>query len=233
MQQSKLAALGRLSASIAHEIRNPVGALSHAAELLEESERLGEGEQRRAAIIESNARRVSDIVENVLQLSRRESVSPERMDLVAWARQFLEEFRASAQLPPEAIRLATEAGEVEVRMDAGHLFQVMTNLCENAVHYAGADADGTLIEVAIGRRVGTGRPYLEVRDRGPGIPPESADRIFEPFFRVGRERGGSGLGLFISRELAEVNRAALSYEPRPGGGSIFRIIFADPQRWET
>jgi two-component system sensor histidine kinase PilS (NtrC family) len=233
IQQSKLAALGRLSASIAHEIRNPVGALSHAAQLLEESENLSDGERRLTTIIESNAQRVSDIVENVLQLSRRESVNPERLDIVGWTRQFLEEFRGSAELSSAEIVFMAMDEAVEVRMDSGHLFQIMTNLCENAIKHAETTAGGPAIEVAAGRRSGTGRPFLEVRDRGPGIPADAADRIFEPFFRVGRERGGSGLGLFISRELAEVNRAALSYEPRGGGGSIFRIIFSDPQRWET
>ncbi|MFN2166572.1 MAG: ATP-binding protein [Anaerolineae bacterium] len=233
VQQSKLAALGRLSASIAHEIRNPVGALSHAGQLLAENENLEPGQKRLTEIIETNARRVSEIVENVLQLSRRESVNPERMELVAWTHQFLEEFRGSAQLPDEAVTLLAEEQPVEVRVDSSHLFQIMTNLCENALNHSQPGDETPAIEVAVGRRSGTGRPYLEVRDRGPGVPADAADRIFEPFFRVGRERGGSGLGLFISRELAEVNRAALSYEPREGGGSIFRIIFADPQRWET
>jgi two-component system sensor histidine kinase PilS (NtrC family) len=80
--------------------------------------------------------------------------------------------------------------------------------------------------------VGTDRPYLEVLDRGPGIEVADAERIFEPFFTSGRSQGGTGLGLFIARELAQTNRAILVYEPRPGGGSIFRIVFADPQRWE-
>ncbi len=233
VQQSKLAALGRLSASIAHEIRNPVGALSHAAQLLEESENLSDGERRLTRIIENNARRVSDIVENVLQLGRRENVNPERLDLAGWTRQFLDEFAGSARLPAGAVAFSGDKDPVEVRMDSGHLFQIMTNLCENALRYGAEDADNPAFEVGIGRRAGTGRPFLEVRDRGPGIPGESAERIFEPFFRIGRERTGSGLGLFISRELAEVNRAALTFEPREGGGSIFRIIFADPQRWET
>ena len=75
------------------------------------------------------------------------------------------------------------------------------------------------------------RPFLEVQDRGPGIPPPDAERIFEPFFTAGK--GGTGLGLFIARELAQCNRAMLAYEARSGGGSIFRLVFADPQRWET
>jgi two-component system, NtrC family, sensor histidine kinase PilS len=235
-QQAKLAALGRLSASIAHEIRNPVGALSHAAQLLAEGENFEGAQRRLTTIIENNAVRVSDIVENVLQLSRREQLNPERIDLVAWAKQFVEEFAASVGLPELAVDLTISDAPLEVRMDAGHLHQVVTNLCENALRYGAPEGDSPPVEVAIGRRSGSGRPYLEVRDRGPGIPPELAERVFEPFFRApsqAEQRSGSGLGLFIARELCEVNRAALVYEPRDGGGSIFRIIFADPQRWET
>jgi two-component system, NtrC family, sensor histidine kinase PilS len=235
-QQAKLAALGRLSASIAHEIRNPVGALSHAAQLLGESEPLDESQQRLAAIIENNATRVSNIVENVLQLSRREQLSQERIDLVDWSKHFAEEFAGSANLPPAAVDLDISAAPIEVRMDPGHLHQVVTNLCENALRYGQAVGEPPRVELAIGRRPGTGRPFLEVRDRGEGIPAELAERVFEPFFRAStrpEHRGGSGLGLFIARELCEVNRAALVYQPRDGGGTIFRIIFADPQRWET
>jgi two-component system, NtrC family, sensor histidine kinase PilS len=235
-QQAKLAALGRLSASIAHEIRNPVGALSHAAQLLAEGENLEGPQQRLVTIIENNATRVSNIVENVLQLSRREQLNPERIDLVAWAKQFVEEFAGAASLPESAVDLEIADAPLEVRMDAGHLHQVATNLCENVLRYGIPAGEKPQVQLAIGRRSGSGRPYLEVRDRGPGLPPELADRVFEPFFRAGagaEQRDGSGLGLFISRELCEVNRAALVYEPRDGGGSIFRIIFADPQRWET
>mgnify|MGYP006286225465 CR=1 FL=1 len=235
-QQAKLAALGRLSASIAHEIRNPVGALSHAAQLLGESEDLRDSQQRLATIIENNAGRVSDIVENVLQLSRRERLNPQRVDLVAWAKQFVDEYSAASELPAAALDLTIADAPIEVRMDPSHLSQVVANLCDNAVRYGTPPGGAPHVEVAIGRRSGTDRPYLEVRDRGPGIPPELAEQVFEPFFRAGADaaqRGGAGLGLFISRELCEVNRATLLHEPRTGGGSIFRIIFADPKRWRT
>jgi two-component system sensor histidine kinase PilS (NtrC family) len=87
------------------------------------------------------------------------------------------------------------------------------------------------VELRSGRLAGSNRPYLEVGDRGPGIDPAAAERIFEPFFTS--EAGGTGLGLFISRELAQSNGALLAYEPRSGGGSLFRLVFADPSRWET
>jgi len=109
--------------------------------------------------------------------------------------------------------------------------QIMWNLCENAVRHGGSGLENSSLELRGGRLAPSGRPFLEVVDRGPGIDPTAAERIFEPFFTSGE--GGTGLGLFISRELCELNRATLLYEPREDGGSIFRIIFSDPQRWEV
>jgi len=233
VQQSKLAALGRLSASIAHEIRNPVGAMSHAGQLLAESPTLGDDERKLTGIIENHARRVSSIVENVLQLSRRDTTQPERIDLAQWVDHFLAEFVATRQLDDDAVVTLATSATVEVRMDPSHLHQVVWNLCENGLRYADPSMYLSPIELVSGRRLANDRPFLEVRDRGPGIPEEIRDRIFEPFFRgEGAEKTGTGLGLFICRELCECNRAALVYEPREGGGSIFRIIFADPLRWE-
>ncbi|MGD8978111.1 MAG: HAMP domain-containing sensor histidine kinase [Gammaproteobacteria bacterium] len=234
VQQSKLAALGRLSASIAHEIRNPVGAMSHAGQLLSESAALDEQDHKLTEIIETNARRVSAIIDNVLQLSRRDYTSPERVDLVPWAESFANEFTTTAQIPRDRLQVVATSESVEVQVDPSHLHQIVWNLCENALRYGMAmdNPDGT-VDVVCGRRMANDRPFLEIRDRGPGIPEAIRDRIFEPFFRgAAAERSGSGLGLFISRELCECNRAALVYEPRTDGGSIFRIIFADPQRWE-
>ena len=226
VQQSKLAALGRLSASIAHEIRNPVGAMSHAGQLLAESPALGQDERRLTAIIRQNADRVSTIINNVLQLSRREASRPERLRIDEWLADFLAEFLETMQVSGQRLRVeGDEADGVLVRFDPGHLRQVVWNLCDNALKYGGAG-----VEIHYGRLVPTGRPYLEVGDRGPGIDPQSVDRIFEPFFTD--RKGGTGLGLFIARELAQLNRAVLLYEARPGGGSLFRIVFADPQRWE-
>lgn len=230
VQQSKLAALGRLSASIAHEIRNPVGALSHASQLLEESTSLGPNDRRLIDIIQTNSRRVSEIVENVLQLSRRENSRPELIYLASWTREFATEFSSTCELHEGQVTVAP-ADDVEVRMDPSHLRQIVWNLCENAVKYASGNG-GIAVEIGFGRLPGNRRPYLEVADSGPGIPEELREQIFEPF-ATGRT-GGSGLGLFISRELCECNRAALIHESRPGRtGSVFRIVFADPARWEN
>lgn len=229
VQQSKLAALGRLSASIAHEIRNPVGAMSHAGQLLAESPGIGPEERRLTDIIRNNSERVSTIINNVLQLSRREATRVERLPLDPWLEDFVREFSETMQVPAAHIGVRTDEEELEVRFDPSHLHQVVWNLCDNALKF-GELRDGTRVEVRFGRLSPNNRPFLEVADRGPGIETKVVDRIFEPFF-TGR-KGGTGLGLFIARELCQLNRSVLLYEPRGGGGSVFRIVFADPQRWE-
>jgi two-component system sensor histidine kinase PilS (NtrC family) len=229
VQQSKLAALGRLSASIAHEIRNPVGAMSHAAQLLLESPTMGTADQRLGNIIISNAERVSTIIENILQLSRREANNAEALSLNSWLEEFCTQFRHSFQLGAEQLKIERPGYPVDIKVDASHLHQILSNLCENVLKH-GQSNGGVLIEIRFGRISNTNRPYLEIADRGAGIADSQSERIFEPFFTAGE--GGTGLGLFISRELAHCNRAVLIYEPRHGGGSIFRIVFSDPQRWE-
>ncbi len=229
VQQSKLAALGRLSASIAHEIRNPVGAMSHAGQLLAESPSIGPEERRLTDIIRNNSERVSTIINNVLQLSRREATRPERLDLADWLEDFVLEFSETMQVPTAQIGLQEEAVGLEVRFDPSQLHQAVWNLCDNGIKY-GEIRDGVSVEIKIGRLRSNERPFLEVADCGPGIEAALVERIFEPFF-TGR-KGGTGLGLFIARELCQLNRAILLYEPRACGGSVFRIVFADPQRWE-
>jgi two-component system sensor histidine kinase PilS (NtrC family) len=230
VQQSKLAALGRLSASIAHEIRNPVGAMSHAAQLLEESPSVTSDDQRLTQIIRANAERVSGIIDNVQRLSRREQARLERLPLAAWTQEFHEEFCQTMQWPAARLTVSGSSPDIEVRVDPDQLRQILWNLCENALKHAIGDAPDQIIELRHGHIGGGARPFLEVADRGGGVPPEHIERIFEPFYSGGR---GTGLGLFLARELAQANGATLLYEPRPGGGSVFRLVFADPRRWEV
>lgn len=230
VQQSKLASLGRLSASIAHEIRNPVGAMSHAAQLLGESPGLTEDDRRLTEIIRTHSSRISHIIDNVLQLSRRETNRPERLALKPWLDDFAGEFVRTLELHEGEFTIAGLPDDLHVRMDSSHLRQVLWNLCDNAVKYA-SEAGGILVEIQGGRMPGQGRPYIEVLDCGHGVDAANADKIFEPFFTA--RSGGTGLGLYISRELCELNRATLLYLDRPGGGSIFRIVFSDPDRWDT
>jgi two-component system sensor histidine kinase PilS (NtrC family) len=173
---------------------------------------------------------VSHIIDNVLQLSRRESSKPEQFSLGPWLRDFASEFSRTLELREGELAVAAIPEPIDVRMDPSHLRQVLWNLCDNAVKYA-SETGGILVELQAGHLPRTGRPYLEVLDQGHGVDEATADKIFEPFFTA--RSGGTGLGLYISRELCELNRATLVFQPREGGGSIFRIIFSDPGRWEV
>src|SRR5437764_442747 len=217
-------------ASIAHEIRNPVGAMSHAGQLLAESPRLTEEERRLTQIIRTNADRVSGIIDNVQRLSRRERARLELLSLPAWIEEFHAEFCETMQWPRARLMVSGTPSDVEVSVDPDQLRQIVWNLCDNALKHAAQGDLGQSIEIRYGRKSPTTRPFLEVADRGPGVAAEHMERIFEPFYSGGR---GTGLGLFLARELAQANGATLLYEPRGGGGSVFRLVFADPRRWES
>jgi two-component system sensor histidine kinase PilS (NtrC family) len=204
--------------------------MSHAGQLLAEAPDIGPEEERLTDIIRVNGARVSQIVENVLALSRRDKTQPERFDLKPWIEKFALEFVQTLELHEGSVSVRDSAAETEVRMDLSHLHQIVWNLCDNAVKYASATAGGIAVELECGRLEASGRPYLEIADRGPGIAPERVEEVFEPFY-TGAD-GGTGLGLFISRELCECNAATLRYQPRDGGGSVFRVVFADPTRWQ-
>ena len=233
VRQTKLATLGRLTASIAHEIRNPLSAVSHANQLLAESPQVEGQDKRLTEIIGEHAKRMERIVENILQLSRRDNTRAEELDLVAWLKDFLSEFRDRHGLGPQALLLRLEVEDMpHVRVDPTHLHQILWNLSENALRYgANPDSGGKLVEYRLGPLPAPGTAFLEVLDRGPGVAPDMADHIFEPFYTS--DPRGTGLGLFIARELCECNRARLSYEPRHQGGSCFRIEFGAQEGWLT
>jgi two-component system sensor histidine kinase PilS (NtrC family) len=234
VQQSKLASLGRLSASIAHEIRTPIGAMSHAGQLLAESPAIAPEDRRLTQIIRDNAERVSRIVENVLELSRRSARRPERIELASWINEFWAEFCATQQISAAQLRIAVSAEEgsdIEVRVDPTQLHQVMWNLCQNALtHGQTAGLANEPVQIRYGRIASNGRPFVEVADKGPGIDDADIERVFEPFFT--KAPRGTGLGLFLARELAEANGATLLHESPAEGGSLFRLVFTDPGRWE-
>ena len=175
---------------------------------------------------------MSQIVDAVLTMSRRGASRPETIDIAQWVEDFRAEFCATMQFPAERLRLAaTEPLALEVRIDPAHLRQIAWNLCENAMHHGLRDQPEGVIELRWGRLKPSMRPFLEVADSGPGIDPALVERVFEPFF-TGSEQG-SGLGLFLARELAQTNSATLLHESPKTGGSLFRIVFTDPQRWES
>jgi len=217
-QQIKLAALGRLTANIAHEVRNPLSAISYATELLRE-ENTDAGQQRKLQIVLDNTQRINRIVQDVMQLNRRDRVQAEVFELDAMLRVFAEEFGLAERLDPGVMVQAGTPG-VEVSFDRGHLRQVLWNLCRNALRH-GRGLPGSLT-LAMG--VTGGQVVLDVQDDGPGISAEHQGKLFEPFFTTASD--GTGLGLYIAKELCEANGASLECGAHEGQtGACFRITF--------
>jgi two-component system sensor histidine kinase PilS (NtrC family) len=226
LQQAKLASLGRLTASIAHEIRNPLGAISHAGQLLAECPALDAQDKRLTEIIQTHTRRVNRIIEDILQLSRRKASKQEKFALRPWVTHYMNDFIHQNDLDETQCRLQFENGAADlyVLMDSGHLKQILDNLCCNALKH-GIGHTGKLLLKA-GRS--NNAPVLDIIDSGPGISPEHREHLFEPFFTTSPT--GTGLGLYISRELAELNQATLSYHATDEHGSCFRLCFQDAGR---
>ena len=226
-QEMKLVSLGRLTAGIAHEIRNPLGAISHAAQLLLESEELPPSDRRLAQIVQDQSRRMNHVIENVLQLSRRRQAAPQLLDLKYWLHRFASEFRQSAA-PNQQVHVETRSGSIQTRFDPHQLTQILSNLVQNGLRYSARHNPCGQVWMRLYRDPDSELPVLDVLDDGPGISVDQQQHIFEPFFTT--DSKGTGLGLYISRELCESNQAHLAYQPRPEGGSCFRITFAHPRK---
>lgn len=222
-QQLKMAALARLTASIAHEIRNPLGALTNAAQLLGETMNAENAEEKRLVkIIDEQSKRMNVIVQNVTQLSRRDRINPVRLELEPWLEDFLRQYGDTVSVPRDAFVTQGIQG-LSLCVDPDQLYQVVANLCQNALRHSPPFTGTPLIKFQ-GNRDGEDRPILDVIDWGAGVNPDIADNIFDPFFTTTPK--GTGLGLYIARELCEGNGAALNYHPGEGGiGSRFRISF--------
>lgn len=214
-QQLKLAALGRLTANIAHEIRNPLSAISHAAELLDEEQGTPD-RTRLTRIIRDNTLRLERLASDVLQINRRDRVEPERINLNQWLRSFVEEFARNESVRPECLRFQMKR-EALVRFDRSHLHQVLWNLMRNAVrHSTSADGCVQLVVNVLANQV-----ELNVVDDGKGVSESNQGQLFEPFFTT--YSAGTGLGLYLARELCTANGATLEYvDDSPGGH--FRIV---------
>lgn len=224
LQNAKLASLGQLTASIAHEIRNPLGAISHAAQLLGESQNLDKADLRLLQIIQSNARRMNLTIESVLNLSRKKSPNRERLALKLWLHEFRKDFILQHKLREEQITLFVEPADTVIEFDPAHLHQVIWNLCRNALKYAHEDPRKLHLDIQGGNPTHTRDIMLNFIDNGRGMTEGQRQRLFEPFFTTSTQ--GTGLGLFMSRELCLTNGANLEYIAQPGGGSCFRIVFA-------
>ncbi|HXV09252.1 MAG TPA: PAS domain-containing sensor histidine kinase [Burkholderiales bacterium] len=205
-RQLKLAAMGRLTANIAHEIRNPLSAISHAAELLREEPMIGDTTRRLITIIHENSQRLDGMVNNVLRLSRGDQAHRERFKVVDFLKTFVEQFTQIERINPEIFWLEL-TGDLEVLFDRSHLNQVMWNLCRNAVRHCRRKPESIRIHVGAVRSDTVVK--LDVIDDGPGITPDVRARLFEPFFTSAA--GGTGLGLYIAREVCEANGASLDH----------------------
>lgn len=223
VQSAKLASLGRLAASIAHEIRNPLSAITHAAQLLHESPMLNTQDTRLAEIIRAQGARMDAIVSDVLRLSRKEPPRTHPFDLKIWLQTQVNEVDENLLDKDAAIKLYMDDTDLIAMFDEGHLSQIVCSLCENASRYGRSKLDGQLmLTIAAHRPPGSQQIRLDVIDHGPGVPPEIVSHLFEPFFTTSTL--GTGLGLYIASELCILNSGRLEYIPMPGGGSCFRCF---------
>lgn len=224
VQQSKLASLGRLTASIAHEIRNPLGAISHAGQLLSENPLLSIQDRRLTEIIRTHSVRVNHIIEDILQLSRRTDSRREKVHLKPWLDNYLKNFTLEHAANIDAFKLSYPADTLCAFIDPGHLRQIMDNLCRNALKYGKPEVGPIVLRAFVLQQA----PCIEVIDNGPGISREHQSHLFEPFFTT--SSSGTGLGLYISRELAELNQAKLSYYSSDNNRSCFRLCLLNAEQ---
>jgi len=216
-QQMKLVALGRLTASIAHEIRNPLSSIGHAAELMEEGRDVPPEEKRLLSIISGNVHRLDRIVQEVLYLNRRDRAQPTTIDPLPYFTGFVSEFCETEKCGPEGLDVQVRTTH-KLWFDRQHLDQVMWNILRNAVRH-GRRNPGS-VRIIVWPAPAPGQLLIDVHDDGPGVSREVQAHLFEPFFTT--EAQGTGLGLYIARELCEGNGARLEYVENPAGGQ-FRI----------
>lgn len=214
-QQLKLAALGRLTANIAHEIRNPLSAISYAGELLVE-ERRGAMQDRLLRILRDNTLRLDRIVKEVLELGRRDRAQREPIRLAEELPRFAEEFAASEKIDAETLAVAVDADAL-LYFDRSHLHQVLWNLIGNALRHSQRQSGSIRLH---GRTGASGLAEILISDDGEGVPADLREQIFEPFFTT--HHHGTGLGLYVARELAEANDAQLTLEATTPGAH-FRL----------
>lgn len=224
LQQLKLAALGRLTANIAHEIRNPLSAINHAAELLEEEQLADKADSRLVRIICDNTRRLNKIVQDVLQLNRRNIPKPEAINANEFIERFLKEFCHTENIDMNTFVLNSSKNYL-IHFDRDHLNRILWNLCQNAWRHCRKQAGSIHIELF------TARPnenniQVDIVDDGPGVDPQQLKQIFEPFFTTAAN--GTGLGLYIAREMCETNHASLEYVEGSTNGH-FRITAKNSQ----
>lgn len=225
LQREKLAALGRLTASLAHEIRNPLGAIGHAAQLLAESSQLNAEDHQLLAIMRKQTQRLDNLIEEILTLSRRKAPHWQLLSPYKWLQELLGEWRLTWPEACESLQLEDEIEDsrAQLQMDPAHLRQILVILVDNALRHARLPDRPLVLTLRLYRQQPAGTLCIELGDNGPGIDAALCQQIWEPFFSTRSD--GSGLGLYLARELCDANYAELSYSAAKGGGGCFRIAF--------
>ncbi len=220
-EKIKLPALGRLTASIAHEIRNPLASISQAGQLLAECSELSEQYQPFANIIVEQSDRINRIINSILQISRQHEAERKIFELNQWVIMFINELRNHYALADHHIELHLCEQSLIIEFDLIQLHQIVWNLCENALRYSKGEKR---LQITTGFNIQSKRPFIEIEDFGKGIKTEDIQKIFEPFFTTHSE--GTGLGLFISRDLCTANQASLKLIKNSSQGCCFKISFS-------
>ncbi len=230
-QALKLGSLGRLTASIAHEIRNPLGAISHAAQLLGESSELSDTDRRFCEIIRTQSTRVNHVVENVLALSRRDTPKPKQFDLNEYLALFIKQYREHSTDEPHINFRGCDTA-IEITFDTSQLDQVLTNLFDNGLRYSARATGRATLSVHAYIEPSNELPQLDIIDQGAGVPEDKLPKIFEPFYTSESTGAGTGLGLYLAREMCEGHQTQLTYLRTKHQQSCFRLSFAHPRkRW--
>ena len=219
-QSLKLNSLGRLTASIAHEIRNPLGAISHAAQLLQESPDLSSADQRMADIIQNHCERVNQIVESVMQISSREPPKPQHLLLSEWLTDFVRDYLDALNRPVD-IFIECDYKELVIEFDPENLQRVFANLLDNALRHSKVAIGQETARIEVILDFATHQCHVDVIDAGAGVPASELSKLFEPFYTTREE--GSGMGLYLCKELCQINNADISYRTTAQGESCFRV----------
>lgn len=226
-QQLKLASLGRLTASIAHEIRNPLGAISHASQLLNESDTIGKNDHQLLDIIHNHSQRINFIINSILDFSRRNNAAPEVININDWLQKFRSEYLE--QHNDAHIDIFTEDKAIQTTIDPNHLYQIINNLVDNGLRYNQKNTGDKNIILHVRLQEKNQCPVIDVIDNGLGIKEADIHKIFEPFYTT--DIMGSGLGLYLCKELSEANQANLRYSyDKDAQKCIFSLTLAHPKR---
>jgi len=220
-QQLKLASLGQLTASIAHEIRNPLCSIGHASQLLSESEQLLAEDRRLLEIIINNVTRLNDVIENILQMSRLNNSEMNTTNLLTMLTHFIEHFIPSQLIDITQLQLIPFNEKINVLTNSQQIQQVLTVLCENAINHYHNEIHLLMIKIT-GDFDEQGYFYIQICDNGKPIDSDLSEKIFEPFYST--KHSGTGLGLYVAKGLCEANSARLDYI-KSKAGNCFVISF--------